>query len=92
MCLQYKEGMMNNYNNLNVNEDTSAKDTNVIAKTKSLKSKNTRLMVFALVLGVALIAFVVLYAISMSRQTQLKIDLENIYQKNFYPIIAFMLS
>ncbi len=78
---------MDNYNNLNVNEDTSAKDTNVIAQTKSLKKNNTRLMLLALILGVALIAFVVLYAISMSRQTQLKIDLENIYQKNFNELV-----
>ncbi len=73
---------MDNFKNVEIKNDN-----NEIAKTKSLKNKNTRLMILALVLGVALVAFVVLYSISMSKQTELKIDLENIYQKNFNELV-----
>ena len=73
---------MDNFKNVEIKNDN-----NEIAKTKSLKNKNTRLMILALVLGVALVAFVVLYSLSMSKQTELKIDLENIYQKNFNELV-----
>ena len=49
---------------------------------KSLKRSNIVLIVLSIILAVALVTFVVLYGISMSNQNKLKVDLENIYQRN----------
>ncbi len=54
---------------------------------KSLKRRNTILMVLSAILFVALVTFVVLYGISMSSQNKLQLDLENIYQRNYSELV-----
>ncbi len=45
------------------------------------------LIVAITILSILLVAFIVLYSLSMSRQNQLKVDLENIYQRNFNELV-----
>ena len=51
------------------------------------KKANVGLIVAISILSVLLVAFIVLYSLSMSKQNQLKVDLENIYQKNFNELV-----
>ncbi len=54
---------------------------------KSLKRRNTFLILLSIILGIALVTFIALYGISMSKQNQLKLDLENIYQRNYSELV-----
>lgn len=54
---------------------------------KSLKRSNIVLIVLSIILAVALVTFVVLYGILMSNQNKLKVDLENIYQRNYSELV-----
>ena len=54
---------------------------------KSLKRSNIFLIVLSVILAIALVTFVVLYGISMSNQNRLKVDLENIYQRNYSELV-----
>ena len=73
---------MNNYENDIYNGQSS-----VNVASKQTKRSSLWLGLSLAIISAILVAFIVLYSISMSRQTQLKIDLENIYQKNFNELV-----
>ena len=73
---------MNNYEN-----DIYNGQSRVNVASKQTKRSSLWLGLSLAIISAILIAFIVLYSISMSRQTQLKIDLENIYQKNFNELV-----
>ena len=54
---------------------------------KTLKRSNIFLIVLSVILGIALVTFIVLYSVSMSKQNELKLDLENIYQRNYSELV-----
>ena len=54
---------------------------------KTLKRNNIILIVLSSILAILLVTFVVLYSISMSTQNNLKVDLENIYQRNYSELV-----
>ncbi len=56
-------------------------------EAKKLKKSNIILIVVASVLAIALIAFVVMYSVSMNTQQKLQTDLDNIYQRNFNELV-----
>lgn len=56
-------------------------------ETKKLKKANIGLIIAVSILSIALIIFIVLYSISMSRQANLQVNLENIYQRNFNELV-----
>ena len=55
--------------------------------TQKLKKSRTALIVAVCILSVLLATFVALYAMSQNKQNSLKIDLENIYQRNFSELV-----
>ncbi len=54
---------------------------------KKQKTKNIWLAVIISVLCLALVTLIILYSISMANQNKLKVDLENVYQKNFTELV-----
>lgn len=56
-------------------------------EVKRLKRSNIVLIVTVSILAVMLVAFIIMYSMAMSKQNQLKINLENIYQRNFNELV-----
>ena len=54
---------------------------------RKFKKTNTVLIVVLSIISALLIAFVIMYSISMSKQTQMKVELDNIYQRNFNELV-----
>lgn len=54
---------------------------------RKLKKTNNILIVTLSIVSALLVAFVIMYSVSMSKQTQMKVELDNIYQRNFNELV-----
>lgn len=56
-------------------------------RVESKRKQRVWLIVALSIVGALLIAFVIMYSVSMAKQNELKVQLENIYQRNFNELV-----